>query len=128
MRHDATTIAICDQLIFIHREQEALLQHDPDAPEVWSPNHPRHEALAGEYAELAKALTKAAPPKTLKGIWVLAELAMTLVERSWDEKLSAPGDFADWVTLLVLMTAAGKPEAIPLPEQLPVYWPERNLH
>lgn len=123
MNSDAQTIAICEQLLFIQREQQALVERDPYAPEEGSPNHARHEALAAEYATLAEALTKAARPKTLKGIRMLAEVAMTLAERTFEERLCEPGDFADWLTLFALTSAAGKPEAIPLPDTLPVYWP-----
>lgn len=126
MKTDAQTVAICEQLLFIQREREALVEHDPYAPEVWSPNHARHEALVAEYATLAEALTKAAAPTTRKGIRVLAELAMTLAERNFEERLCEPGDFADWVWLFALSSAAKKPERIPLPEMLPRYWPAQG--
>lgn len=127
MKTDAQTVAICRQLLFIHKEQETLIDRDPYAPEEGSPNQARHEALAAEYATLAAALTKAAPPKTRSGIRVLAELAMTLADRTAAERLCEPGDFADWVSLFALTSAAGKPEAIPLPVLLPDYWPTQTF-
>jgi len=122
MKTDAQIRDICSQLLFVHHETEVLVDHDHDAPDE-GPNHERHKALLAEYATLAEALTKAAPPRTLKGIRGLAELAMTLAVRTDEERLSDPKDFADWLWLFALTSAAGIPEAIPLPENLPVYWP-----
>jgi hypothetical protein len=123
MKIDAQTLSICKALLFIHHEEEALVEHDPYAPEEGTPNHARHQALLAEWATLAEALTKAAPPTTLKGIRVLAEFAMTLADRTFEERLCEPKDFADWLTLFALTSAAGKPETIPLPDYLPAYWP-----
>ena len=122
MKTDAQTLAICRQLAFIHHEEEALVEHDPYAPNE-GPNHERHKALLAEWATLAEALSKAAPPTTLKGIRGLAEVAMMLADRTFEERLCEPKDFADWLTLFALTSAAGKPETIPLPDYLPAYWP-----
>ncbi len=118
---DAQTIDICRHLLFIHHEEEALVEQDPYAPDR-GPNHERHKALLAEYATLAAALTKAAPPSTTEGREVLAQLAMTLVARDADGNIPRPDDFADWVMLSALSSAAGNPETIPLPNYLPRYW------
>lgn len=125
MKTGARTLAICRQMLFIHHEQEVLVERDPDAPEVWSPNHTRYETLAAEWATLADALTKAPAPRTLQGIKALAQVAMTLTdpERSPKDGNFAPEHIVEWVTLRTLTSAAGKPEAIPLPNYLPDYWP-----
>jgi hypothetical protein len=124
MTRDAQTLAICRQLLFIQHEQEALVEHDEYAPEAESPNHERYKALLAERATLWRALTKASPPTTKRGIQALAELAwMTFPDRTFEERLCDPGDFATWVALFALSSAAGKPEAIPLPDYLPDYWP-----
>ena len=125
MNTDTQVIDICRHLRFVEREEAELVEHDEYAPEEHSPNHTRHQELLAEEAMLLAALTKAAPPTTLKGIRGLAEVAMMLAEAAHtpEDKLFAPKDMVEWVTLRALTSAAGKPEAIPLPEQLPDFWP-----
>lgn len=113
---------ICRQLLFIVREEQALVDLDPYAPDK-GPNHERHRALLAEYAALAAALTKSAPPTTPDGTKALAQLALTYASRTFDGSLKRPKDFARWLTLFALTSAAGNPQAIPLPEYLPNYWP-----
>jgi hypothetical protein len=48
---------------------------------------------------------------------------MTFPDRTFEERLCDPGDFATWLALFALSSAAGKPEAIPLPDYLSDYWP-----
>ena len=50
---------------------------------------------------------------------------MTLVEaqRTPEDQLLHPEDIVEWMVLRALSSAAGKPEAIPLPALLPDYWP-----
>jgi hypothetical protein len=122
MKIDAQTI--CRQLLFVHREEEALVEHDPYAPEEGTPNHARHETLLAEEAALLAALAKV-QPRTRQGVRALAEVAMTFLdaERSPKDHRFAPEDIVQWVTFVALTNAAGRPEAIPLPKDLPVYWP-----
>lgn len=82
-------------------------------------------SLLAERATLAAALATTAPPKTFKGIKALAQAAMTLVEaqRTPEDQLLHPEDIVEWMVLRALSSAAGKPEAIPLPALLPDYWP-----
>ena len=54
---------------------------------------------------------------------VLAQVAMLFAARKHEGTLEAE-TFPDWLRLLALTSAAGKPEAIPLPDSLPRYWPE----
>ena len=127
MKTDARTIAVCEQLLFIHHEQEALIDLDPYAPnpDETGPNHRRYEALLAEEATLLAALAKAPAPRTLRGIKATAQVAIMLVdaERSLKDGMFAPNDMVEWTTLFALSSAAGKPEAIPRPEMLPRYWP-----
>lgn len=127
MKHDARTIAVCEQLIFVHHEQKALVDLDPFAPnpDERGPNHQRYEALLAEEATLLAALTKAPAPRTLRGIKATAQVAMMFAdaERSPKDGMFVPNDLVEWTTLFALTSAAGKPEAIPRPEMLPRYWP-----
>lgn len=129
MKTDAQVIDICRHFLFIEHEEARLVERDPYAPEEGTPNHARHQALLAERAALGYALSKATPPKTLKGIRALAEVAMTLidVQRIPATNLFAPEDFVEWVTLSALTSAAGRREAIPLPEYLSNYWPAEPL-
>lgn len=118
---DACIINICEQLLFVRCEEEALVDLDPYAPnpDEKGPNRQRYEALTGEYLMLCNALSKVPRPKTLKGFRALAEVAMMLADRTFEEKLAEPEDFAGWLWLFTLSSVAGKPEQIPLPP----YWP-----
>lgn len=124
MNSDAQTVAICQQLLFIRREEEELVQRDPYAPNE-GPNHARHQALLAEEATLLAALARAQPPRTFRGIKAVSQLAMIYLdaERSPKDHRFAPNDMVEWTTLFALASAAGRLEAIPLPEHLPVYWP-----
>lgn len=125
MKTDTQVIAICEQLLFIEREEAALVEHDEYAPEKGSTNYVRYQALLAERSTLLAALAKAPQPRTLKGIRALAEVAMTFLdaERSPESHRFAPGDIYDWVNLHALTSAAGRREIIPLPEYLSDYWP-----
>lgn len=119
---DAQTI--CQQLLFIRREEEELVQRDPYAPEEGTPNHARHQALLAEEATLLAALARV-QPRGLQDVRALAEVAMTFLDaaRSPKNHRFAPEDIVEWVTLVALSCAAGRHETITLPEHLPVYWP-----
>jgi len=121
---DAQIIDICRQMLSVHHEWGELVEWDPYALEEGAPNHGRHEALLAEFAALGAALTKAARPTTPEGIRMLAEVAMLFADRTREDDLSAPEDFATWVTLFALTSAARAPEPIPLPAHLLFHWPE----
>jgi len=97
--------------------------HEQDA-QVRANGHQPNVATERQLASLAAALTKTAPPITPEGIQAVAELAMVFADRTDTDILCSPETFGDWLKILALTSAAGKRETIPLPSNLPKYWPE----
>lgn len=111
---DARIIEICREMLAVHQEIDDLVDQDPYAPDC-GPNYARHEALWEKFRALADQLTETAVPTTPDGIQALARLASLFFVRTSEGSLQRPGCFGEWLRLLVLTSAAGKPEQIPLP-------------
>jgi len=91
-------------MIANQRNFDALVERDPYAPDG-GPNHARHQALLAEFAALAAALSKAAPPTTLEGIQALAQVALLFTDH--EGNLCRPGSFGHLLQLFALASAAG---------------------
>jgi hypothetical protein len=108
---DAAFVAICQQMLGVFHEQDALVERDHHAPDS-GPNHERHEALHERFCALAATLTKAEPPTTPEGIRALAAVSLLFGPvRSFEGELLAPESLGEWLRLFALTCAAGKPEA-----------------
>ena len=112
---DTQVITLCHRMVAICHEQDAQVRANDHQPSV---------ATERQLASLAAALTKTAPPTTPEGIQAVAELAMVFADRTDTDILCSPETFGDWLKILALTSAAGKRETIPLPSNLPKYWPE----
>jgi hypothetical protein len=121
---DAEFVATCQRMLDLYHEQDQFVERDPHAPDE-GPNHERHEALHEQFCALAAELPEISPPTTPEGVQALAQVSLLFGPvRSFEGELLAPESFSEWLRLFALTVAAGKPEAIPLPRQLPCYWPE----
>lgn len=114
---DARIIDICEQMLAINEQQEALVDLDPYAPDR-GPYHEEYEALEEEFEAFKDALFDAPRPTTTEGLRAFARVGMIHVFRT-SEYVLRPEGFSDWLRLVVVTSVAGMGETVPLPDGYP---------
>jgi hypothetical protein len=111
---DAELIRLCDRMIAVRAEQEALAIADPWAPDDGPLSEQYHE-LHDEWIALADRLQVAEPPTTLEGIRAAARMAWNGAGQDRQGRVMSSTPW-DWIRLQTIGWAAGVSEAPLLPQ------------
>ena len=107
---DAELITLCDRIVAIRGEQEALAEADGSAPD----NSPQYHALYLEWSDLVDRLQSAARPTTSDGIRAAARMVWDSAGRDANGRVISDSP-CDWIRLRAIAWAAGEDEGPMMP-------------
>lgn len=104
---DAELIALCEQIVAIRAEDEALCTADPGAPDG-GPNHARLQELWAEYETVEAQIFEMSDPTTAHGARAAARAALACAPRDAEGEITAGEDLDTWLAFGCVEWLAGR--------------------